>query len=178
MFIGLNQRGTAVTPPLLENAFLKKLLVSRESHFLIGRSSHLFSKPGWRDFILLHTDVWSLLVSTVFRVKTQLCVKHVWTVPSWLHSWNLLLRNEYHGNIRRRCYPAFLCLSNMTPLPPPTCQQPLLRSYTGMRVHCISKGIEDKIPFRSYLAVCARNREGEESLVFSFSNSSKYTGHS
>lgn len=34
----------AVTHPLLENAFLKKFLVSGESHFLIGRFSHPFYK--------------------------------------------------------------------------------------------------------------------------------------
>lgn len=53
MFIVLNQRGTAVTPPLLENAFLKKLLVSGESHFLIGRSSHPFYKTWLKGLHLV-----------------------------------------------------------------------------------------------------------------------------
>lgn len=170
----------SVHPPLLENAEFLLLCPEKVTSYLASFLT-LFTKKLAEGTSFCCTQLWSFLGTTVFRVKTQLCVKHICLALCLLSfgyipeicSWEMTTMGTSEEGVIQHFYALVTqpCFYPHLPTTP-------LHSYTGMHVHWISKGVEDKILIRSYLAVCARNRESEESLVFSSSNSSKYTSHS
>lgn len=156
-------------------------LVSGESHFLLAGFLTLFLQKNWQKG--LHFVAHRCVVisghhcfqgkdTAMCKARLALCLLNFGYVPE-ICSWEMSIMGTSKEVVIQHFYAVVT-----QPCSHPHLPTTLLHLYTGMHVHCISKGVEDKIPFRSYLAVCARNREGEESLVFSSSNSNKYTGHS
>lgn len=176
----LSKCSLGVHPPLLENAeFLLLCPEKVTSYWQV--SSPFFLQKNWQKG--LHFVAHRCVVisghhcfqgkdTAMCKAHLALCLLNFDYVPE-ICSWEMTIMGTSKEGVIQHFYALVTqpCSHPHLPTTP-------LHLYTGMHVHCLSKGVDDKFPFRSYLAVCARNSEGEESLVFSSSNSSKYTGHS